>query len=75
LKVTQEYFVLCIGDEKPNEHVFSLLKENDEFKSLNCFTCTVGKKQKQTNASYFLEDIWDVRNLLEKLASNLSITS
>ncbi|CAG8731953.1 11299_t:CDS:2, partial [Racocetra fulgida] len=72
LQVLQDYFVLCIGDEKPNEPVFSLLKENDEFKSLNCFTSTVGKKQKQTNATFYLEDIWDVRNLLEKLASNLS---
>ncbi|CAG8691657.1 22105_t:CDS:10 [Dentiscutata erythropus] len=69
LNVTQDSFVLCIGDESPDEPVFSLLK-NDEFKSLNYFTSTVGKKQ--TDAKFFLEDIRDVQNLLEKLASVLS---
>ncbi|CAG8682076.1 374_t:CDS:2, partial [Dentiscutata heterogama] len=64
LSITQESFVLCIGDENPDEPVFSLLK-NDEFKSLNCFTSAFGKKQ--TNATFFLEDIHDVQNLLEKL--------
>ncbi|CAG8526243.1 10568_t:CDS:2, partial [Dentiscutata erythropus] len=69
LNITQDSFVLCIGDESPDEPVFSLLK-NDEFKSLNCFTSTVGKKQ--TNATFFLEDTHDVQNLLEKLVSGLS---
>ncbi|CAG8747612.1 33931_t:CDS:10, partial [Gigaspora margarita] len=73
LNITQDSFVLCIGDESPDEPVFSLLK-NDEFKSLNCFTSTVGKKQ--TNATYLFEDIDEVQNLLENLdAQNCGMAS
>ncbi|CAG8630960.1 19020_t:CDS:10, partial [Dentiscutata erythropus] len=69
LSITQDSFVLCIGDESPDEPIFSLLK-NDELKSLNCFTSTVGKKQ--SNATFFLEDTHDLQNFLVKLASDLS---
>ncbi|CAG8436223.1 9147_t:CDS:10 [Scutellospora calospora] len=69
LHVTPDHFVLCIGDEKPDEPIFTLLEKNDEFKSLNYFTSNVGNKP--TKAKFFLNDDLDVRNLLEKLVSEL----
>ncbi|CAG8808910.1 8659_t:CDS:1, partial [Racocetra fulgida] len=58
-------FVLCIGDGQTDEPVFTLLKENFN----DCFTSTVEKKQ--TEANYYLENISEVQQLLEKLASDL----
>ncbi|CAG8466578.1 12488_t:CDS:10, partial [Cetraspora pellucida] len=65
LQITHDDLVLCIGDEKPDEPVFSLLKDNNEFNNLNYFTSAIGKER--TNATFFLKDIWDVRDLLDKL--------
>ncbi|RIB12039.1 glycosyltransferase family 20 protein [Gigaspora rosea] len=61
----QADFVLCVGDGQTDEPVFALLKEHFP----DCFTSTVEKKQ--TEANYYLEDILEVQNLIEKLASNL----
>ncbi|CAG8644408.1 15036_t:CDS:2 [Acaulospora morrowiae] len=58
-------FILCIGDSKTDEPVFSLLKELMP----NCYTSTVGKKQ--TEAKYYLENVEDVRRLLGTLVHEL----
>lgn len=53
-------FVLCIGDGKTDEVVFSTLQEVE-----GSITSTVGKKQ--TEAKYYLDTVGDVERLLEKL--------
>lgn len=58
-------FILCIGDGKTDEPVFSLLKEI----SPDSITSTVGKKQ--TEAKYCLENVGNVQGLLERLAKEL----
>jgi trehalose 6-phosphate synthase/phosphatase len=58
-------FILCIGDGKTDEPVFSLLNEI----SHGSFTSTVGKKQ--TEAKYCLDNVGNVQSLLEKLAKEL----
>ncbi len=58
-------FILCIGDGKTDEPVFSLLKEI----SSDSITCTVGKKQ--TEAKYYLDNVGNVQSLLEILAKEL----
>jgi trehalose-6-phosphatase len=79
----EEDFVLCIGDGKTDEVVFSMLSEVE-----GAITSTVGKKQvgwqetscpyqtgtdfpfraiPQTEAKYYLDTVGDVERLLEKL--------
>lgn len=58
-------FILCIGDGKTDEPVFSLLKEI----SPDSITSTVGKKQ--TEAKYCLDNVGNVQSLLERLAKEL----
>ncbi|CAG8572289.1 645_t:CDS:2 [Funneliformis caledonium] len=58
-------FVLCVGDGKTDEPVFSLLKEI----SPDSITSTVGKKQ--TEAKYYLDNVNNVQSLLESLAKEL----
>lgn len=60
-------FVLCIGDGKTDEAVFSLIN------GLNCnhyYTATVGKKQ--TEAKYYIDGVTDVQSLLNDLISSSS---
>lgn len=56
-------FLLCIGDGRTDEVVFSMFQEIP-----NTITATVGKKQ--TEASYFVETVQDVEALLEGLVSS-----
>jgi trehalose 6-phosphate synthase/phosphatase len=53
-------FVLCVGDGKTDEVVFSALKEHHF-----ALTATVGKKR--TDAKYYLDTVQDVETLLNKL--------
>ncbi|KAJ1961707.1 Trehalose-6-P synthase/phosphatase complex synthase subunit [Dispira parvispora] len=55
-------FILCIGDGKGDEVVFSLLSNND-----HAITSTVGRKQ--TEAKYFVDDVKHVEEILEHLAN------
>lgn len=55
-------FLLCIGDTKSDESIFALLNEMD-----NCITSTVGKKKSKTKAKYYVDDVEDVRGILETL--------
>ncbi|CAG8479648.1 5800_t:CDS:10 [Acaulospora colombiana] len=58
-------FVLCIGDSKSDEPVFSILKELMP----DCYTSTVGKKQ--TEAKYYLENNPKTRSEIESLRGNV----
>ena len=74
-------FLLCIGDGRTDEVVFTQLKEIDiggldtpTLSSLGvpmeygkCLTVTVGKKESQ--ARFYLEDVREVEKLLRDLAS------
>lgn len=53
-------FLLCVGDGRTDEVVFSMFQENSF-----ALTATVGKKQ--TEAKYFVETVQDVEALLEGL--------
>ena len=52
--------IVCIGDGKTDEIIFSLLK-NDK----NAFTVTVGKKE--TEANFYIESPQEVTKLLNLL--------
>ena len=54
-------FILCIGDGKTDEVVFSLLNEIPQ-----ATTSTVGKKQ--TEAHYYIPDVDQVNSLVESLS-------
>lgn len=54
--------ILCIGDGKTDEVVFSLLRDNEY-----ALTATVGRKQ--TAAKYILPSLRDVDALLKTLAA------
>lgn len=56
-------FVLCIGDGKTDEVVFSMLHEIE-----GSITSTVGKKQ--TEAKFYLDTVGDVERLIEKLGAD-----
>jgi trehalose 6-phosphate synthase/phosphatase len=53
-------FILCIGDGKTDEVVFSVLNEIPQ-----AITSTVGKKQ--TEAHYYIPDVDQVNNLIDSL--------
>ena len=55
-------FLLCVGDGRTDEVVFSMFQE-----TAYAITATVGKKQ--TEASCFVETVQDVEALLEGLVS------
>lgn len=57
-------FVLCIGDGKTDEPVFSLI---NNFNANDYYTATVGKKQ--TEAKYYIDNVTDVQNILNELIS------
>ncbi|KAF8945913.1 Trehalose-6-P synthase/phosphatase complex synthase subunit [Haplosporangium gracile] len=63
-------FILCVGDGKTDEAVFSCLGNESivgpEIEDV--ITCTVG--QKQTEAKYYLADVPEVESLLEDMAKN-----
>ena len=66
-------FILCVGDGRTDEAVFSLLHDNS-----TALTCTVGKKQTEGTvickfrilfvAKYYVESVRDVEALLKQLA-------
>ena len=56
--------IMCIGDGKTDEVVFSYLKEVP-----NSVCVTVGKKR--TEAAYYLENVKDVENFLQGFAAKL----
>jgi len=53
-------FILCVGDGKTDEVVFSYLNEIPQ-----AITSTVGKKQ--TEAQCYIPDVDQVNNLIESL--------
>eukprot|EP00833_Pecoramyces_ruminatium_P005912 jgi/Orpsp1_1/1179944/evm.model.c7180000071484.1 len=55
-------FVLCIGDGKTDEPVFSLF---NGYNANDYYTATVGKKQ--TEAKFYINDVTEVQNLLNEL--------
>ncbi|KAF9973509.1 Trehalose-6-P synthase/phosphatase complex synthase subunit [Actinomortierella ambigua] len=64
-------FILCVGDGKTDEAVFSILG-NESIVGPdvgdNIITCTVG--QKQTEAKFYLADVPEVENLLGELSKS-----
>jgi trehalose 6-phosphate synthase/phosphatase len=58
-------FLLCIGDSKTDEPVFTFLKEVCS----TSITSTVGKKQ--TDAKYYIDNVKDVEKLLDQLSKEL----
>ncbi|CAG8455562.1 11472_t:CDS:2 [Ambispora leptoticha] len=58
-------FILCVGDGKTDEPVFSLLKESYP----NSITSTVGKKR--TEAKTYIDNVKDVQKLLNTLAQEI----
>eukprot|EP00842_Homolaphlyctis_polyrhiza_P001051 jgi/Hompol1/1947/HPOL_002802-RA len=61
-------FLLCIGDGKSDEVLFSLLKDNP-----SALTVKVGKKQ--TDAKFFVEDVGHVEKLLHAICEHGSSAS
>jgi len=57
-------FILCIGDGKTDEPVFTML---NSYNTNTCFTATVGKKQ--TEAKFYINTVGEVKNLLRDLIS------
>eukprot|EP00181_Compsopogon_caeruleus_P003583 CAMPEP_0184684400 /NCGR_PEP_ID=MMETSP0312-20130426/15173_1 /TAXON_ID=31354 /ORGANISM="Compsopogon coeruleus, Strain SAG 36.94" /LENGTH=822 /DNA_ID=CAMNT_0027137543 /DNA_START=118 /DNA_END=2586 /DNA_ORIENTATION=+ len=63
-------FVLCIGDDRSDEDMFSFLTRRlDGDANDNLFTCTVGVKP--SDAKYYLRSSDDVESLLGNLAARL----
>jgi trehalose 6-phosphate synthase/phosphatase len=58
-------FVLCIGDDRSDEDMFTTIKDCVE--QDNCVTCIIHKKP--TKARYYIEQQQDVIRLLRTLAS------
>ncbi|KAL1919023.1 uncharacterized protein VTP21DRAFT_2404 [Calcarisporiella thermophila] len=56
-------FLLCVGDGKTDEVVFSLLRDVPR-----AVTCTVGRKQ--TEAEFYLESVGEVEQLLAGIVSD-----
>ncbi|GAB4853611.1 Probable alpha,alpha-trehalose-phosphate synthase [UDP-forming] 11 [Ancistrocladus abbreviatus] len=63
-------FLLCIGDDRSDEEMFDSIARAVSNRSLpataELFACTVG--QKPSMAKYYLDDTYDVINLLQGLA-------
>ncbi|KAG0501963.1 hypothetical protein HPP92_002035 [Vanilla planifolia] len=62
-------FVLCIGDDRSDEHMFEVLNNAMAGSSSKAeiFACTVG--QKPSKAKYYLDDVTEILRLMEGLAS------
>jgi trehalose 6-phosphate synthase/phosphatase len=63
-------FILCVGDGKTDEAVFSCLGNESVVgvpETKEIITCTVG--QKQTEAKFYLADVPEVQSLLAGLSS------
>ncbi len=58
-------FVLCCGDDRTDEDMFEVLKENLGTKNGQLFTTTVGVKP--SNARYYLRSSLDVTHLIEQI--------
>lgn len=56
-------FILCVGDDKSDEFMFSYLEENRPRPKL--YTCTVGKKP--SAAKFYLNDVDAVVEMLHSL--------
>ncbi|KAG0038175.1 Trehalose-6-P synthase/phosphatase complex synthase subunit [Podila clonocystis] len=63
-------FILCVGDGKTDEAVFSCLGNESVVGPdvEDVITCTVG--QKQTEAKFYLSDVPEVESLLEDMAKS-----
>jgi len=63
-------FILCIGDGKTDEPVFTML---NGYHTNECYTATVGKKQ--TEAKFYINTVDEVQSLLHDLISPTSTTA
>ncbi|KAL3643106.1 putative alpha,alpha-trehalose-phosphate synthase [UDP-forming] 11 [Castilleja foliolosa] len=67
----QADFVLCIGDDRSDEEMFEVISSSVADRSLpdsaEVFACTVG--QKPSMAKYYLDDTFEVMNMLEGLSA------
>ncbi|XP_057450907.1 probable alpha,alpha-trehalose-phosphate synthase [UDP-forming] 7 [Lotus japonicus] len=63
-------FVLCVGDDRSDEDMFEIVRSaisrNILSPNASVFACTVG--QKPSKAKYYLDDTFEVINMLESLA-------
>ena len=69
IAMTQEEsrFILCIGNDKSDEEMFSSIFAHHH-KNDSVFACTVG--QKPSKAPYYVNDTSDVLQLLEKMGGD-----
>jgi len=73
----QSDFILCVGNDKSDEDMFSAMPSSleavlaSETKTTTNFACTVG--QKPSKAPYYVNDTTDVVSLLEKLSLSESL--
>lgn len=58
-------FVLCCGDDRTDEDMFTCLYENEKTKNANLFTTTVGVKPSE--ARYYLRSAHEVQQLIDQL--------
>lgn len=69
-KGKQADFVLCVGDDRSDEDMFevisSAISRNILSSNASVFACTVG--QKPSKAKYYLDDTYEVINMLQSLA-------
>jgi trehalose 6-phosphate synthase/phosphatase len=69
-KGRQADFVLCIGDDRSDEDMFEniadVMKRNNVAPKTPLFACTVG--QKPSKARFYLDDTFEVVNMLSLLA-------
>jgi len=69
-KGRQADFVLCIGDDRSDEDMFEniadVMKRNIVAPKTPLFACTVG--QKPSKARFYLDDTFEVVNMLSSLA-------
>lgn len=69
-KGRQSDFVLCIGDDRSDEDMFEniadAMKRNIVAPKTPLFACTVG--QKPSKAKFYLDDTFEVVNMLSSLA-------
>mmetsp|Transcript_9605 Transcript_9605/g.29069 ORF Transcript_9605/g.29069 Transcript_9605/m.29069 type:complete len:250 (+) Transcript_9605:2427-3176(+) len=61
-------FVLCIGDDRTDEDMFSYLQESKDLGSSAIYTCTVGIKP--SKAKYYLRNSDEVVTVLNELTLN-----
>lgn len=58
-------FVLCCGDDRTDEDMFTCLNEHEKTKDAVLFTTTVGVKP--SNARYYLRSAYEVQQLIDQL--------